>query len=364
MPEGGGRTAKIKSFYGSGGPQAVIDMLKWNFDLDIHHYVEADFETFEKVVDAIGTVNVWFDNPTRDEFTGLQIDKPGCQALDGGQALQYVRARHIQELIDGEWKDVGEDAPDIHRIQRQQSFIRKLSALAISKSLSDPITAIAIADSALQYMKLDQGVGRDQVNQLVKSFRTVDVNDPTSVRFETIPVINDPAPSSSLGSTLVLGDGAQAMLDQLRTFGNGAPPASTVVPSQVKVRVVEGFPANETEAGRPQGVAAKLREYGFLAQPGPKPKRGAFVTEIRYPQSMTAEAKYLLATVPDAGATLDKTLTDHIELVLGATFSGIVAPVVPTTVPADASGTTAPSTTTTTVPPPSSTVDPSQAACT
>ena len=35
-------------------------MLKYNFDIDIHHYLEVDFESFREVVNAIGNVNVYF----------------------------------------------------------------------------------------------------------------------------------------------------------------------------------------------------------------------------------------------------------------------------------------------------------------
>jgi len=238
VPEGNGRMAKINSFFGTGGADAVIQMLKWNFDIDIHHYVEVDFESFREVVNAIGTVNVFFEHATRDEFTGLHIEQgPVCKALDGDDALAYVRARHIEEYVDGAWQITGQDAPDLHRIARQQDFIRKLLGVAVSRSLENPLVAVEIADNGLQYMKLDAGVGRGEVNELVKAFRTVDVNDPDAVRFETLPISVNP--SNAYGSTLLLGDGAQDMINQLRTFGaQKAPPA--IVPSQVKVRVREG----------------------------------------------------------------------------------------------------------------------------
>ena len=84
----------------------------------------------------------------------------------------------MEQEIDGQWQYVGQDAPDIHRIERQQDFIRKLLGVAISRSLGNPFIALSIANDALKYMKLDEGVQRDQVNELIKAFRTVDVNDP------------------------------------------------------------------------------------------------------------------------------------------------------------------------------------------
>jgi LCP family protein required for cell wall assembly len=366
IPNSGGQTAKINSFYGSGGPDAVIEMLKWNFDLDIHHYVEVDFNTFREVVNAIGTVNVYFDHPTRDEFTGLGVPQPvpqGCQALDGDQALEYVRSRHTEQLIDGEWQEIGTDAPDIHRIERQQDFIRKLLGVAISRSLGNPFIALSIANDALDYMKVDQGIGRDQVNQLINAFRSVDVNDPNSVRFETIPWAVDPNPSPALGSTLVLAPGAQDMLDQLRAFGSNTPPPSSVAPAQVKVQVIDGFRKADAETRAP-AVADQLVKSGFVAEAKKDPNAKTFLSEVIYGPTELAGAKLLASYVPDSSLILDPKLGDHVQLVLGVTFDHILVPAVTTSPVATEAPTTTlapgePSTTTSTTLP----VDPGRAAC-
>ncbi len=57
--------SKINSAYND-GPQKVVDMLKADFNLDINHYLEVNFVAFERLVDAIGTVGVYFPAPTRD----------------------------------------------------------------------------------------------------------------------------------------------------------------------------------------------------------------------------------------------------------------------------------------------------------
>ncbi|HEX5585702.1 MAG TPA: LCP family protein [Acidimicrobiia bacterium] len=361
VPNGNGQLAKINSFFGAGGAQAVVDMLKWNFDIDIHHYVEVDFESFREVVNAIGTVNVFFEHPTRDEFTGLNVTQgPVCKALDGDEALAYVRARHIEELVDGEWQITGQDAPDLHRIERQQAFIRKLLGVAISRSLENPLVAVDIADNGLQYMKLDSGVGRGEVNDLIKAFRTVDVNDPNAVRFETIKTAVNP--SKAYGDSLILGDGAQEMIDQLRTFGAQAAP-SAVTPSQVKVRVREGVVQVKPENLRTPSVAEELTRNGFVAKTGPRTDKGLFVTEIRYPPAQLAAAKLLLAYAPDAALKADPTLTDRLDLVLGVAFPGVVVPATtapPSPIAAPASTTPAEVPTTTV---PATTVDPLEAAC-
>ncbi len=53
------------------GPQAVIDTLANNFNVPIHHYVEVNFDSFRQIVDAIGTVPVYFPTSARDALSNL-----------------------------------------------------------------------------------------------------------------------------------------------------------------------------------------------------------------------------------------------------------------------------------------------------
>ena len=48
--------SQINAAYAIGGPQLVIDTLKENFGIDINHYLEVDFKSFQEIVDTIGYV--------------------------------------------------------------------------------------------------------------------------------------------------------------------------------------------------------------------------------------------------------------------------------------------------------------------
>ena len=90
-------TQKINAAFNE-GPQKVIDTLKANFDIDIHHYLEIDFESFRGIVDAMGGVAVYLAAPGRDQKSQFEIPpyygyrpfEPGCYVLDGNNALGYV----------------------------------------------------------------------------------------------------------------------------------------------------------------------------------------------------------------------------------------------------------------------------------
>lgn len=324
---------RINAAYGFGGPQAVIDMLKDNFDIDIHHYVEVDFESFQEVVDAIGHVFVYFPYATRDDKTGVNAIVPGCHPLDGPAALAYVRSRSPEYLVDGRWVLGDQDAPDLHRIARQQEFIRNLAALAISKSLSDPFLAIDIADRVLGYIKADQDLERSDVNALIRAFRTVEVKDPNAVRFETVPVKPDPA---NPRATLVLADGAQELIDRLRTFGDETPPVPSVSASEVRVQVLDG-----SGGGYAQDTLTRLMQFGFLSGGYGDAGRTARFSEIRYPPDQLAAARTLFPFVDDAVLVKDPSIGEGtVVLVIGKSFAGITYDPTATTLPAELVDTT------------------------
>jgi len=69
--------------------------------IPINHYVELNFDTFANVVNALGGVKMYFPEPVYDAYSGLNVQTPGCLTLNGFQALQVVRARHLQYKAPG-----------------------------------------------------------------------------------------------------------------------------------------------------------------------------------------------------------------------------------------------------------------------
>jgi LCP family protein required for cell wall assembly len=333
------------------GAQLLIDTLDANFGIKINHYVEVDFRSFRSVVDTIGHVRVYIPGKMRDQESGLNTPYGGgCFPLSGDAALSYVRARHLEiadpngDIVDDDgtrWRKY-DNWSDLERIPRQQNFIRKLAALAISKSLSDPFLAVDLAESVLKYVTADQALGRGEVNDLVKAFRTVDVNDPTSLEMVTLPVVADPADPNRV----IPADGADAVVDALNTFG-GHSPKALPAPSQVSVDVIDATGKNFGP-----GVVEALGDQGFKAKADGTASTTA-VSEIRYAPGQLAAAEALLAYVPDAKFVPDATATRAVTLVVGSGFTALVVPTTTTTLPGQpaVTTTTAPPTTTTTLAP-------------
>jgi len=99
------------------------------------HYILIDTRSFERIIDAIGGVDLnvekrmYYEDPW-DDNGGLVIDLyPGEQHLDGDRAIQYVRYR------DGEG--------DIGRVGRQQKFVKAVLAKIISPDMLPRLPKLA-----------------------------------------------------------------------------------------------------------------------------------------------------------------------------------------------------------------------------
>ena len=94
---------RINTSFGSGASQ-LVRTITANFGIQINHVVEIDFAGFQDAVNAVGGVYLDFNYPAKDAYSGLNITTPGCQLLDGAQALGVARSRHYYYYQDGEWQ--------------------------------------------------------------------------------------------------------------------------------------------------------------------------------------------------------------------------------------------------------------------
>ena len=84
----------LNAAFAFGGPALTIKTFEQDFGIPIQHYLAVDFLGFEKIVDAIGHVKIYFPTPARDFYTGLNQPVAGCMSLNGVEALEYARSRH------------------------------------------------------------------------------------------------------------------------------------------------------------------------------------------------------------------------------------------------------------------------------
>lgn len=114
-----GSRGRINSAYGLGGPTCLVETVSGLSGIPVSHYAEVNFLGFMNIVDAVGGVTVYFEEPFVDRPAGVDLPA-GCQRLDGRQAIGYVRARTVDS--------------DLGRIARQQRFIAELADEVLSVS--------------------------------------------------------------------------------------------------------------------------------------------------------------------------------------------------------------------------------------
>jgi LCP family protein required for cell wall assembly len=172
---------RINAAYNSGANQ-LVKTITANFGIVINHVVQVDFSGFQDSVNALGGIYLDFPYPAKDSYSGLNITTPGCQLLNGFQALAVARARHYEYYANGYWQYDG--TSDFGRIQRQDVFLRAL--IASAKSKIDPLTVNAFIGSVHEGVTIDDGFGFNQLIGLALDYHSF---DPANLQAQTLPTV-------------------------------------------------------------------------------------------------------------------------------------------------------------------------------
>ncbi|NJQ13782.1 LCP family protein [Streptomyces bohaiensis] len=163
-----------------GGPVCAVKTAEAMTGVRMDHYVEVDFRGFEKMIDALGGVEVSLDRPLRDPDSHLDL-AAGDHRLDGETALALVRTR----------KSLG-DGSDLERIQLQHSFIRALAQEVRNVGVvGDPRRLYRLADTATGAVTTDSALA--SVSELTALARRLGDVEPERLQTVTLPVGYDRA---------------------------------------------------------------------------------------------------------------------------------------------------------------------------
>jgi LCP family protein required for cell wall assembly len=197
-----GGSQKINAAY-NGGPSRLILTVQQSLGIPINHYLEVDFVSFAKLVDALGGITIDFPNPAFDRGSGLDVQEAGAVELDGPQALGFVRSRHYVEVVGGE--EVPDATGDLGRVLRQQQFLR--AVFSELGSVKNPITLGRAAGSAAGGLRIDDTMSLWDAIQFAWRLRSL---DPAPVELPTR------LGSNEAGSVLFLEPGADAAIAQFQ----------------------------------------------------------------------------------------------------------------------------------------------------
>lgn len=149
---------KCNAAYAKGGPEQAINMLNMNLDLNIEDYITVGFTGLEKIIDALGGVEVNIleseishlnnyqismvgkssdgENFVADEGKDyIPVTRAGVQTLNGLQATAYCRVRQVGN--------------DFMRAERQREV---LTAIMEKAKQASPATLNKILDEVLPYV--------------------------------------------------------------------------------------------------------------------------------------------------------------------------------------------------------------------
>lgn len=125
---------KINAAYAYGGEKLTQRTVEDFLGLNIDHYVIINTKSFQKIIDAIGGIDIDVEKRMKyedpwDDDGGLVIDlQPGMQHMDGKTAVTYVRYR--------------DEEGDIGRIKRQQKFMKACMDKLVSPAIIPHLPSI------------------------------------------------------------------------------------------------------------------------------------------------------------------------------------------------------------------------------
>ncbi|MDY3677844.1 MAG: LCP family protein [Actinomyces urogenitalis] len=187
--------AKINAAYSWGGPTLLIQTVENNTGIHIDHFAVANFESFKKLTDDLGGVEVTLTQPLdlrgiQDAATSDKVLEPGTHTLTGEQALIYARERYT--LPNG----------DFDRIKRQQNWMRAILKATISKdTLTSPSKLARLVSTIKDTVATDRALTASEITSLATSLKDVRTDD---VSFFQAPVTG--TSMSEDGQSIVLLD--------------------------------------------------------------------------------------------------------------------------------------------------------------
>ena len=124
---------KLTHAYAYGGPALLLQTIDKNFGLKIDKYAVVSFSSFEKIIDALGGVEI--DVLPKEVSYIPGVNSAGKQTLNGAEALAYSRIRYADDAY--------------QRDNRQRTVMQA----AYNKISSSPGDLMEIGNTILGYTK-------------------------------------------------------------------------------------------------------------------------------------------------------------------------------------------------------------------
>ncbi|WP_407925106.1 LCP family protein [Bifidobacterium choloepi] len=156
---------KINAVLGDYGNQAMVGEIEDITGYKIDHVAELSFGGLVKVVDALGGVELCYDDDVNDEKSGM-VWTAGCHVADGTTALAFSRMRY------------SDPNGDFGRAERQRQVIGAIAKKAASAStLLNFGKDKAVAEAVLGALTVDEKTTPFTLVQMLLAFKSASGND-------------------------------------------------------------------------------------------------------------------------------------------------------------------------------------------
>jgi LCP family protein required for cell wall assembly len=258
-----------------GGPQRMADTILDLTGLQTDHYLYVDLAGFQNVVETLGGVymcipaydvntpgyltqdtatgqrTVYYGEPGHivDPNTGLDLT-PGCQHLNGYQALAFVRTRHLP----------CDSIPDFSRIGRQQQFLR-----AVINQLLEPselARAPGLVQPILENMHRDSGLLPGDLVYLVGQLRGLVTG---AAEFRAVPAVGKTVNGLDVLHMLPVAHQIFDAINRGEPLGDIGKhlPLTATSPANIQVAVID-----DNSGGKADEAEQVLADSGFDVSPG------------------------------------------------------------------------------------------------
>ncbi len=290
----------------------LVETVRQTSGIPVTHYMEVNLRGVVDVVDALGGVQVFLEQPMVDVAAGVNLPQ-GCVTLDGAQSVGFVRARSIDD--------------DLGRIARQQRFLRQLAERAADPStLLNPARLFAITGSVARSLTADAGFGLLDLARLARVARGLAGG---GLATYTIPT---EAQDIDGAAVLVPTGEAEALFASFRSGAilDVAPvPEGGLQPADVTVDVLNGSGIDGLAGQARDRLAGQGFVVGAVGNADPVP-----TTTVRHPPGQEAAAQLVASQFP--GAVLELADTATLTVVVGPDAQGAIAAPAPAPAPAPA----------------------------
>ena len=179
------------------GNQRLVSAVERITGQKIDHIAKIKFGGLQQVVDAIGGVDLCYDQTVDDEYSGMNW-QAGCHVADGATALAFSRMRY------------SDAQGDFGRAARQRQVISAIVSKASSQQvMSSPAMAKKVAEASLSAVTVDDTTSPATLIAMALAFKNATGEEGiTGSVYWTDPDYQD----AGIGSTVLLDDSRNTQL--------------------------------------------------------------------------------------------------------------------------------------------------------